>query len=165
MNPKSSSPRVEELLSHLSTREKAGQLIQYFYFAVPAAQEGVDPLLAQQPRLVEDALSRGMVGALLTVTDPAEINRLQGLAIEGNPHGIPALFGFDVIHGFRTIFPVPIALAASWDEETIERAQAVAAREARAVGIHWVFAPMVDIARMFSIDVRAVFSALVIVRL
>src|SRR6185503_8808524 len=60
---------------------------------------------------------------------------------------IPALFGFDVIHGLRTIFPVPIAMAASWDPETIERGQAVAAREARAVGIHWTFAPMVDIAR------------------
>ena len=57
------------------------------------------------------------------------------------------LFGFDVIHGLRTIFPVPIAMAASWDLETIERGQAVAAREARAVGIHWAFAPMVDIAR------------------
>ena len=57
------------------------------------------------------------------------------------------LFGFDVIHGLRTIFPVPIAMAASWDPGTAERGQAVAAREARAVGIHWTFAPMVDIAR------------------
>ena len=76
-----------------------------------------------------------------------EINRLQRLAVEGNRFGIPVLFGFDVIHGLRTIFPVPIAMAASWDPETIERGQAVAAREARAVGIHWAFAPMVDIAR------------------
>ena len=86
-------------------------------------------------------------GSLLFVTDPAEINRLQRLAVEGNRLGIPALFGFDVIHGLRTILPVPIAMAASWDPETIERGQAVAAREARAVGIHWTFAPMVDIAR------------------
>src|SRR5207244_7670568 len=57
------------------------------------------------------------------------------------------LFGFDVVHGLRTVLPVPIAMAASWDPETIERGQAVAAREARAVGIHWTFAPMVDIAR------------------
>ena len=78
---------------------------------------------------------------------PAEINRLQRLAVEGNRLGIPLLFGFDVIHGLRTILPVPIAMAASWDPETIERGQAVAAREARAVGIHWTFAPMVDIAR------------------
>ena len=57
------------------------------------------------------------------------------------------MFGFDVIHGLRTIFPVPIAMAASWDPEAIEQGQAVAAREARAVGYHWAFAPMVDIAR------------------
>jgi beta-glucosidase len=147
MKSEPSSPRVEELLAQLSTQEKIGQLIQYFYFSIPAAQPDVDPEMAMQPLLVEDALSRGMVGSLLFVTDPVEANRLQRLTIEGNPHGIPALFGFDVIHGFRTIFPVPIALAASWDEDTIERAQAVAAREARAVGIHWAFAPMVDIAR------------------
>ena len=97
--------------------------------------------------MVEAALGRGEVGSLLFVTDPAEINRLQRLAVEGNRLGIPALFGFDVIHGLRTILPVPIAMAASWDPETIERGQAVAAREARAVGIHWAFAPMVDIAR------------------
>ncbi len=84
---------------------------------------------------------------MLFQTDPAEINRLQRLAVEGHRQGIPALFGFDVIHGLRTIFPVPIAMAASWDLEVIERGQAVAAREARAVGIHWTFAPMVDIAR------------------
>jgi beta-glucosidase len=97
--------------------------------------------------MVEAALRRGEAGSLLFVTDAAEINRLQQLTIEGNRLGIPALFGFDVIHGLRTIFPVPIAMAASWDPETIEQGQSVAAREARAVGIHWAFAPMVDIAR------------------
>src|SRR4029453_10272511 len=90
---------------------------------------------------------RGAVGSLLFVTDPAEINRLQRLALEGNRLGIPVLFGFDVIHGLRTIFPVPIAMAASWDPATIEAGQAVAARGARAAGIHWAFAPMVDITR------------------
>ena len=60
---------------------------------------------------------------------------------------IPLLFGFDVIHGFRTIFPVPLAMAASWDTDLAENAQAVAAQEASAVGINWTFAPMVDIAR------------------
>src|SRR5947209_8346664 len=142
--------RVEELLSQMTPAEKAGQLTQYFYFRLPTGAE-VDPALpmdaAEQPRSVEAALARGEVGSLLFVTDPAEINRLQRLAIEGNRLGIPALFGFDVIHGLRTILPVPIAMAASWDVETIERGQAVAAREARAVGIHWAFAPMVDIAR------------------
>jgi beta-glucosidase len=142
--------RVDELLRQLTPAEKAGQLTQYFYFRLPAAAApdpalGMDP--DEQPRAVEDALGRGAVGALLFVTDPGEINRLQRQAIEGSRLGIPALFGFDVIHGLRTVFPVPIAMAASWDVDTIERGQAVAAREARAVGIHWTFAPMVDIAR------------------
>ncbi|MEV6492135.1 glycoside hydrolase family 3 N-terminal domain-containing protein [Actinoplanes sp. NPDC051633] len=142
--------RVDELLETMTPAEKAGQLTQYFYFTLPAGVEA-DPALGldigTQPAAVESALAQGGVGSLLFVTDPAQINRLQRLALEGNRHGIPLLFGFDVIHGLRTIFPVPIAMAASWDPETIERGQAVAGREARAVGIHWTFAPMVDIAR------------------
>ena len=136
--------RVEELLAGMTLAEKAGQLSQYFYFGAPEATVGASP---QKPREVEDALARGGCGSLLFQTDPVEINRLQRLAVEGHRQGIPALFGFDVIHGLRTIFPVPIAMAASWDLDVIERGQAVAAREARAVGIHWTFAPMVDIAR------------------
>ncbi len=136
--------RVDELMATMTLAEKAGQLTQYFYFGQPnvTGDEHRD-----QPREVEEALTRGAVGSMLFVSDPVETNRLQRLTIEGNRHGIPALFGFDVIHGLRTILPVPIAMAASWDPETIERGQAVAAREARAVGIHWTFAPMVDIAR------------------
>ena len=154
MTENTGTPRTDALLAELSTKEKVGQLIQYFYFALPAGAEnllsgaeGIDPSIARQPQAVEAALADGAVGSLLFVTDPEQINRLQKQAVEGNAHGIPLLFGFDVIHGLRTIFPVPIALAASWDADTIERAQAVAAREARAVGIHWAFAPMVDIAR------------------
>ena len=147
-SPSGTSPRVEQLLAALSTEEKIGQLIQYFYFKFPE-NPAAGPLgdLAGQPQMVEEALTRGGAGSLLFVKDPAEVNRLQRAAIDGSPHGIPVLFGFDVIHGLRTIFPVPIGLAASWNAELIERAQAVAAAEARAVGIHWVFAPMVDIAR------------------
>jgi beta-glucosidase len=138
--------RVEELIAEMTVAEKAGQLTQYFYMRLPAAEE-LPAALLEQPGMVESALREGGVGSLLFVTDPAEINRLQRLAIEGHRLGIPVLFGFDVIHGWRTILPVPIALAASWDPETIERGQAVAAREARAAGIPWAFAPMVDIAR------------------
>jgi len=142
--------RVEALLSQLSLKEKVGQLIQYFYFQLPeqpAADGAIQFDMSTQPRGVEAALSEGGVSSLLFVTRPEVINRLQRLAIEGSAHGIPAIFGFDVIHGLRTILPVPIALAATWDAGVIERSQAVAAREARAVGIHWTFAPMVDIAR------------------
>jgi beta-glucosidase len=141
---------IDDLIAQMTLVEKAGQLTQYFYFRLPE-QDGAEPTLHvdrdKQPLEVESALRQGGVGSLLFVTDPAEINRLQRLAVEGNRLNIPALFGFDVIHGLRTILPVPIAMAASWDPATIERGQAVAAREARAVGIHWTFAPMIDIAR------------------
>ncbi len=142
--------RVESLLGDMTLAEKAGQLTQYFYFGgLPDTGGGPagTPHASQQGAEVEAAAARAGVGSLLFVTDPVEANRLQRLVIEGNRHAIPALFGFDVIHGLRTIFPVPIAMAASWDPDVIERGQAVAAREARAVGIHWTFAPMVDIAR------------------
>ena len=142
--------RVDELIASMTTAEKAGQLTQYFYFGQELETQATatnDLAPAGQSDQVQAALGRGEVGSLLFVTDPAETNRLQRLTIDGNRLGIPALFGYDVIHGLRTIFPVPIAMAASWDPETIERGQAVAAREARAVGIHWTFAPMVDIAR------------------
>ena len=140
--------RVDELMATMTPAEKAGQLSQYFYFQLPpGAVPALDFDPQAQPQMVETALREGVAGSLLFVTDPAEVNRLQRLAVEGNRLGIPLLFGFDVIHGLRTILPVPIAMAASWDPATIERGQAVAAREARAVGIHWTFAPMVDIAR------------------
>jgi beta-glucosidase len=151
----SPAERAADLVGRLTLEEKAGQLIQYFYFgtgelpdqetlaAMPEEQRD----FAQQPALVEAALDRGAAGSLLFVRNPALANRLQRKAIAGSRLGIPVIFGFDVIHGLRTILPVPIALAASWSPETISAGQAVAAREARAAGIHWTFAPMVDIAR------------------
>ena len=145
---------VDRLLANMTVEEKAGQLIQFFHFSGIAPPdsgdnegEGAPSNMSGQPAMVEAELAQGRVGSLLFVTDPAMINRLQRQAITGNRHGIPVLFGFDVIHGLRTILPVPIAMAASWDLDAIERGQAVAAREARAVGIHWTFAPMCDITR------------------
>src|SRR5919202_268781 len=128
--------RADALLTTMSLEEKAGQLSQYFYLPFPA-----------QAEFVEAEVRAGRVGSLLFVSDSRETNRLQRIAVEESRLGIPLLFGFDVIHGLRTIFPVPLGLAASWDPELAERVQAVAAREARAAGIHWAFAPMVDIAR------------------
>ncbi|MET0911278.1 MAG: glycoside hydrolase family 3 N-terminal domain-containing protein, partial [Ilumatobacteraceae bacterium] len=154
-DPSPIQTRVEELIVRMTPAEKAGQLTQYFYFgsfggssASPEPEPGsMEAAMAQLPKMVEGLAGTGGATSLLFVTDPAEVNRLQRLAIEGSRLGIPLLFGFDVIHGLRTILPVPIAMAASWDPVTIERSQSVAAREARAVGIHWTFAPMVDIAR------------------
>jgi len=152
----SAEERTADLLSRMSIEEKAGQLCQYFYFGdMGRAPEGLDVdslppeqrRYLEQPAMVEAAVARGGAGSLLFVKSAAMANRLQRIAIAGSRHGIPLLFGFDVIHGLRTIFPVPIAQAASWDPDGVAAAQSVAAREARAAGIHWTFAPMVDVAR------------------
>jgi beta-glucosidase len=129
--------RVETLLAKMTLEEKVGQLTQYFHF----------PGFVPQNESVQAQVRAGRVGSLLFVSNPQDTNRLQKLAVEETRLGIPLLFGFDVIHGLRTIFPVPLGLAASWDANLAEQVQAVAAREARSVGIHWAFAPMVDIAR------------------
>ncbi|MCL3777403.1 MULTISPECIES: glycoside hydrolase family 3 N-terminal domain-containing protein [unclassified Actinomyces] len=148
--------RVEDLLSRLSTAEKIGQLRQYFYVAphmddIPEEHIAHLPAehqeYARQPGRIREAIDRGEVGSLLFVTDPEFIRGLQERAVAGSRWGIPLLFGYDVIHGLRTIFPVPVATAASWDPQVAEEGQRVAATEASAVGIRWTFAPMVDIAR------------------
>jgi len=128
--------RVEALLSQMTLDEKIGQLHQLFYFTQ-----------FMKPESLEPDIRAGKIGSLLFLTDPALINRFQKVAVENSRLKIPLLFGFDVIHGFHTIFPVPLAMASSWDPALVEQAQSVAAREARAVGVHWTFAPMVDIAR------------------
>jgi beta-glucosidase len=120
----------------MTPEEKAGQITQYFDFGDP-----------QDSKRVIDEMAAGRAGSLLFVYDPAELDRLQHIAVERTRLKIPLLFGFDVIHGFRTIMPVPIAVAASWDPSVAEKGQTVAAAEARAAGLHWAFAPMVDIAR------------------
>jgi beta-glucosidase len=125
--------RVNTLIGKMTLDEKIGQLSQLF--------------VLDKPGPVEDAVAKGQVGSLLFVTDPAVNNRLQHIAVERSRLHIPLIFGFDVVHGFRTIFPVPIAIAASWDPSVAARAQAIAAKEAGSVGIKWAFAPMVDIAR------------------
>ncbi|MBW8783635.1 MAG: beta-glucosidase BglX [Novosphingobium sp.] len=125
--------RADALIAQMTPEEKAAQLTTVF--ALPPMKSIVD----------RRAASGG--GSFLFVTDLRETNRLQRLAMEKSRLKIPLLFGFDVIHGLTTIFPAPIGQAASWDPAMVERDQAVAAAEARAVGIHWAFAPMVDIAR------------------
>jgi beta-glucosidase len=125
--------RASELLKEMTPQEKIGQLCQQFAFSASAS--------------LEQRLKAGELGSALFVSDPAQINKIQRMAVEESRLHIPLLFGLDVIHGFRTVFPVPIAMAASWNPSIAERAQGVAAQEARAAGVHWTFAPMVDIAR------------------
>jgi len=127
--------RVDALLAGLSLEEKIGQLNQAGALPFPGSPK------------IEDVVSTGGAGSVLWLNDTKKFNELQKIAVEQSPSKIPLLFGLDVIHGYRTIFPVPLAMASSWDPDVPERAQTVAAREARAAGIHWTFGPMVDIAR------------------
>ena len=127
--------RVEALLGKMSLEEKIGQLTQI---------GGADFIPGPKP---EDVIRKGGAGSVLWLNDTQQFNALQKIAVEESPSKIPLLFALDVIHGYRTIFPVPLAMASSWDPAVAERSQAVAAREARAAGLHWTFGPMLDIAR------------------
>ncbi len=127
--------RADALLKKMTLEEKIGQLNQAGGFPLPGA-----PPAAEQVR-------RGMTGSVLWVSEPAAINKLQKIAVEESRLHIPLLIGLDVIHGYHTIFPPPLAMSATWDPSLVERVQTIAAREARAAGINWSFAPMVDIAR------------------
>jgi len=129
------SRRANALLAQMTLEEKIGQMNQLFFFE------------SQPSESITTAIRKGEIGSFLFVSDPAVINRLQRLTVNESRLKIPLLFGFDVIHGFHTIFPVPIAMAASWDPKLAENAQTIAAREARSAGVHWSFAPMLDIAR------------------
>src|SRR5215213_675438 len=127
--------RVEQLLRQMNLAEKIGQLTQI---------GGADWNTGPAP---EEVIRKGGAGSVLWLNDTKRFNTLQKIAVEESPSKIPLLFALDVIHGYRTIFPVPLAMAASWDPSVAERAQAVAAKEARAAGLHWTFGPMLDIAR------------------
>ncbi len=132
-----SEERAQALLKQMTLDEKVGQLNQSAGVVMPM-------LGSQKP---DDLITQGKVGSVLWLIDVKEINRLQHLAVEKSRLHIPILFGFDVIHGYRTIFPMPLAMAASWDPSAAEAAQRYAAADARAAGIQWTFTPMVDIAR------------------
>lgn len=129
--------RAEALLQHMTLEEKAGQLNQASGILLPSISAG-------KP---DDLIVQGKVGSILWLFDVKEINRLQHIAVEKSRLHIPLLFAFDVIHGYRTAFPVPIAMASSWDPSVEEQAQHFAAEDSRAAGILWTFTPMVDIAR------------------
>src|SRR6185503_16517002 len=94
-----------------------------------------------------DLVRKGRLGSTLNVRGVRRTNELQRIAVTESRLKIPLIFGFDVIHGYRTVFPIPLGEAASWDPAAVERSAAIAAAEARAAGVHWTFAPMVDIAR------------------
>jgi beta-glucosidase len=120
--------------------EKLGQLVQRAGGRSKALNSRLDDGELERVRA-------GQVGSYLHVAGAEPLGRLQTVAVEESRLGIPLLFAMDVVHGYRTIFPVPLALAATWAPESQERAAHIAADEATAAGLHWTFAPMVDIAR------------------
>jgi len=130
---------VADLLSRMSLEEKLGQLNQ--------ALGRVSDTDASLPKGSEELIRAGRVGSFLSLHGAEETRRLQRIAVEESRLGVPLLFASDVIHGFRTIFPVPLAEAASFDVAAVETSARIAATEAAAHGLHWTFAPMVDIAR------------------
>ncbi|HYY93345.1 MAG TPA: beta-glucosidase BglX [Pyrinomonadaceae bacterium] len=134
--PDDTERKVNALLARMTLEEKLGQLQQL----------GGDVGGHANPDLYELA-RRGLLGSTLGVRGARNTNDLQRAAVEGSRLHIPLIFGFDVIHGYRTIFPIPLGEAASFDLAAAERTASVAAAEARASGVHWTFAPMVDIAR------------------
>jgi beta-glucosidase len=123
--------RIESLIQQMTLEEKIGQLHQV---------SGVNDYYKQK-------IEEGRIGSVLNVRGAQATNEVQQIAVEKSRLKIPLIFGLDVIHGYRTILPIPLGEAASWDPVLVEKTAAMAAKEARASGIHWTFAPMVDIAR------------------
>jgi beta-glucosidase len=129
--------KIDALLGRMTDEEKAGQL----------SQLGADPKTGGLIEGQADLIRAGKVGSVYDVRGARNVNAVQKIAVAESPSRVPLLFAFNVIHGYRTIFPVPLGEASSWDPASAERSARVAAAEAAATGVRWTFAPMVDIAR------------------
>jgi beta-glucosidase len=137
------SSKVEALLNKMTLDEKIGQMNQYngFWEATGPAPSAGDT------RKKYEHLQSGLVGSVLNVRGAENVRKMQETVVNNSRLGIPMIFGYDVIHGHKTLSPIPLAEAASWDLLTIEKSSRIAAIEASALGINWTFAPMVDISR------------------
>src|SRR6266404_5625736 len=124
--------KIDALLARMTLEEKVGQMSQTAF------------KLSDQ---LKNEVRRGRWGSFLNDGTPAERAEAQRIAVKESRLGIPLIFGMDVIHGMQTVFPIPLGQAASWDPELVQQAARAAAIEASAMGAHWTFAPMVDIAR------------------
>ena len=131
---KDTATRVNELLEKMTLPEKIGQMSQF------ASRKGIS-------QNFREAIQQGKVGSVLNEVDVATLHELQRIAVEESRLGIPMIFGRDVIHGFQTMMPIPLGQAASWNPDLVEKGARVAAIEAASSGIHWTFAPMIDITR------------------
>jgi beta-glucosidase len=131
--------KVESLLKQMTLEEKVGQLVQYSVGTPTGPGTGRGDY--------QDMIAKGQIGSLFNLVDARETNKYQRIAVEKSRLHIPLLNGEDVIHGYRTEFPVPLGLASTWDPQIVEKAARIAAQEASASGVRWTFSPMVDIAR------------------
>ena len=131
----STEGRVDELLARMTLTEKIGQMVQ------------INDFNGEIPDNIREALREGRIGSMLNEMVPEASIEIQRIAREESRLGIPLIMARDVIHGFRTIFPIPLGQAATWDPELARKNAAVAAEEAAAAGFHWTFAPMMDITR------------------
>jgi beta-glucosidase len=140
LNAPANEARADALLQKMTLEEKVNQLVQRVGGVIPTGT-------AKSGGGWEGGAARGEFGSLFGLTDPVQVNAIQRAAVEKSRLHIPVLFGLDVIHGFRTDFPVPLGMAATWDPALVERAARISAQEASAAGVRWAFSPMVDIAR------------------
>ncbi|MDX1752646.1 MAG: glycoside hydrolase family 3 N-terminal domain-containing protein, partial [Salinimicrobium sediminis] len=133
-------PQVEALLEKMTLEEKIGQL----NLLTPGGGIATGSVVSED---VEAKIKAGNVGGVFGVSSPERVRQAQELAVKNSRLGIPLLIGSDVIHGYKTTFPIPLGLSSSWDMELIKETAKVAAKEATADGINWNFSPMVDISR------------------
>lgn len=140
VNGEAEAVDIDALVARMTLQEKIGQLVQRMGGRSKALNSRLGPEEL-------DKVRRGEVGSYLHVAGATPLRELQRVAVEESRLGIPLLFSMDVVHGYRTIFPVPLAMGASWDTDAAREHAAIAAREASAAGLHWTFAPMIDIAR------------------
>ncbi|MCX7658576.1 MAG: glycosyl hydrolase, partial [Oscillospiraceae bacterium] len=155
--------KIDDLLQKMTLKEKIGQMTQQgpslvggfdlenligkFANGEISSKEFEEIQKQFSENLHEDLIEAGEIGSFLGASGAEKINRLQKIAVEKSRLGIPLLFGMDVIHGYRTIFPTPLAESCCWDLSLMEKSARIAAKEASADGIRWTFSPMVDICR------------------
>lgn len=134
--------KVDSVLNMMTLEEKIGQMVQY-----NGGWDLTGPATNADSKQKEDRIKKGLVGSLLNVLSPEATERAQRLNMENSRLKIPMMFGYDVIHGYKTIFPVPLGETASWDLEAMQEAARIAALESVADGVNWTFSPMIDVSR------------------
>lgn len=141
-DPRNIEQKIDSVLALMTLDEKIGQMVQY-----NGSWDVTGPATGTDNEKKLENLKNGLVGSMLNVTSVEHTREAQKIVMENSRLKIPLIFGYDVIHGYQTMFPVPLGESASWDLELMEKTARVAGRETAAAGVHWTFAPMMDISR------------------